>query len=169
MNIITRNETNNKSGGRRVVDWEPLRVIPPGEPGLPRGFCESCALYIWVEGGYKIPGVRGLFCSVLCFECSLFGLGKCRWCGEKLEGAGKFCGDACRKKSEPAKFGDGARLLNFLSYARPGIYRRLTGENGTVCLGCRATLTDKRKDANFCSMQCKSSYHRQQGVAKVEQ
>lgn len=147
------------------VEWSALREIPPGEHGTPRGFCESCSLYIWSDGALKVAGIRGLFCCVLCFECELFGSGKCRWCGEKLKGAGKFCGDACRKKSEPVKFGDGTRLLNFISRWHPGLHRRLLGQGQAACLTCDDPLNSKRADARFCSDRCKKAYQRKSATS----
>ena len=141
------------------VDWSALREIPPGSHGTPRGYCESCGLYIWSEGGLKILGIRGLFCRVLCFECELFGPGKCRWCGEKLKGAAKFCGDACRKKSEPVKFGDGTRLLTYLSHRHPGLYQRLTShDEAAACLACGDPLGRKKSGARFCDDRCRKRY-----------
>jgi len=151
---------------RVQVDWKELREIPPGSHGTPRGYCEGCGLYVWSEGGLKVPGVRGLFCSVLCFECELFGAGRCRWCGEKLKGVGKFCGDACRKKSEPVKFGDGTRLLNFLSRRHPSLYQRLIGQNAGVCLNCSGPLAEKNEGAKFCSPGCKQRFWRKSGNSR---
>ena len=58
------------------MNWETLKEVPPGEHGLPRGNCESCNLYLWSEGGYKILNCKGYYCTVLCVEVELFGNGK---------------------------------------------------------------------------------------------
>ena len=163
MNSIQRNRTENNSGGRRTVDWEPLRVIPPGELGLPRGFCESCALYIWVEGGYKIPGVRGTFCSISCAESRLFGFGHCRQCGDPLQRSSgqRFCSDLCRKKPLPKHFGDGSQLLAYLSHRHFGLYDRvMSGKGVGSCLNCNGRIEGKRNDSKYCSDACKVAYSR---------
>ena len=163
MNIIPPNPNKNKSGGQRVVNWEPLRVIPPGEPGLPCGFCESCALYIWVEGGYKIPGVRGIFCSIVCVESRLFGTAHCRQCGDTLSRSTgqRFCSDVCRKKPLPKHFGDGTQLLAYLSHRHPSLYNRvMSGRSVGSCLNCNGRIEGKRNDSKYCSDACKVAYSR---------
>lgn len=147
------------------VDWSALREIPPGEYGQPRGYCEDCGLYIWSDGALKVPGIRGLLCSVLCFECTLFGFGRCRWCGEKLSGAGKFCSESHRKQSNETRFGDGTRLLNYLARRHPGLHRRLFGQGQAACLACGDPLNSKRADARFCSDRCKKAYQRKSATS----
>lgn len=140
------------------IDWSALREVPPGHRGAPRGHCEGCGLYIWSEGGLKIPGVRGLFCSVLCLECGLFGPGGCRWCGAGLAGAGRFCSGPHRTRSSETRFGNGRRLLNFLSRLHPGPYRRLIGREERVtgpCQNCGGPLGGKNEGARFCSPACR--------------
>src|SRR5208337_2162378 len=44
---------------------------PAGIEGHPRGRCESCGRHLWSEGGYRVPGLKGLFCSLVCIECSI--------------------------------------------------------------------------------------------------
>ena len=143
------------------VDWSVLREIPPGSRGSPRGYCDSCGLYIWSDGGLKIPGVRGFYCSALCLECSLFGPGKCRWCGDKLESsAAKFCCESHRKQSNETRFGDGTRLLGFLSAKHPKLYQRLVSRGDAFCLTCNDPLDGKRDGARFCDDRCKVRYWR---------
>ncbi len=161
MNIITRNETKNKSGGPRTVDWAALRQELPGSEGIPRGCCESCRLHLWSDGGLKIPGLRGLYCSVLCLECELFGQNKCRWCAAPLgSSARKFCDDHCRRQSDRVRFGDGTRLLKFLSHRHPRLYEELVGKRGHACLNCDHSLEGKPSDARFCSDRCRKKFHR---------
>jgi predicted nucleic acid-binding Zn ribbon protein len=145
---------------RTQVKWDALLEGSPGESGTPRGYCEGCGLHIWSNGAYKIPRLKGRFCSILCLECELFGPGKCRWCGEKLNASAKFCGEACRKRSEQGKFGDGTRLLEFLARWHPNLYQHLIGNGSNVCLRCGAALAGKRNDARFCSESCSKAYRR---------
>ncbi len=146
---------------QRVVDWEPIRVIPLGECGLPRGFCQSCALYIWAEGGYKIPSIKGIFCSIACVECELFGPGRCRWCSASLGStAKKWCDDHCRRQSDRVRFGDGTRLLKLLSHRYPRLYEELVGKRGHACLNCDHSLEGKPSDARFCSDRCRKKFQR---------
>jgi len=134
------------------MNWTALKEVPPGQHGFPRGTCESCGLGIWSEGAYKITGIKGYFCTILCFECHLFGSGKCRWCGEKLgSGAQKFCSESHRKQSNETLFGNGTRLLNYLARHHPALYRQLTAKG---CEQCGYPLTDKREGASFCSNRC---------------
>jgi hypothetical protein len=44
------------------MNLEILKRIPAGTEGLPRGACESCGLYLWSEGRYRVPGMKGLVC-----------------------------------------------------------------------------------------------------------
>ena len=148
------------------VNWNAIREIPEGERGTPRGFCESCSSYIWSDGALKIPGVRGRFCSILCVEVQLFGPGRCRWCGEKLDSGGqKFCCESHRKQSNETRFGDGTRLLNYLAQRHPGLHRRLLSQGQAVCLTCDDPLNSKRADARFCSDRCKKSYQRKSATS----
>ena len=137
-----------------------LKEVPPGEYGFSRGTCESCGLSIWSKGAYKITGIKGYFCCVLCFECHLFGHGKCRWCGTKLDSAKKWCTDSCRNQSSSIKFGDGTRLLNYLARYHPALYRQLSAKS---CENCGDPMTDKREDASFCTSRCKVAFHRKSG------
>lgn len=155
------NANKNDLGDRRTVEWAALREIPPGSHGTPRGYCQSCGLYLWSTGGYKIPNVRGIFCSIACVECELFGTARCRWCSASLEStAKKFCDGHCRKQSDRAQFGGGDRLLNFLSHQHPALYEQLIGKVGRVCLTCLGPLTGKNAGAKFCSIACKMRFRR---------
>ncbi len=143
------------------MNWTALLEVPPGQPGSPRGNCESCGLYIWSDGSYKIPDRKGHYCTISCIECELFGHGKCRWCGYKVGSAKKFCNETCRNQSNQAKFGDGTRLLNYLARHNPSFYRHLTA---STCKNCDDPLSDKRKGASFCTNRCKVAFHRKSGT-----
>ncbi len=161
MNIITRNETKNKSGGRWVVDWSALRQELPGQYGTPRGYCEGCRLFLWSDGGLRVPGLRGIYCSILCVECELFGPSSCRWCSAPLEStAKKFCDAHCHRQSQGVRFGDGTRLLKFLSHRHPRLYQQLLGKRGHTCLNCDQSLEGKPSDTKFCSDACRKRFHR---------
>lgn len=143
------------------VDWSPLREVPKGTQGIPCGYCESCGLYVWSEGGYKIPGVRGIFCLIACVECELFGTGRCRWCSASLGStAKKWCDDHCRRQSDRVRFGDGTRLLKFLSNRHPRLYEELVEKHGHACLNCDHSLKGKPSDARFCSDRCRKKFQR---------
>ncbi len=142
------------------MNWTALGDIPPGQPGFPRGNCESCGLYIWSDGSYKIPDRKGLYCTILCIECGLFGNGNCRWCGYKVGSSKKFCNEVCRNQSNQTKFGNGVRLLNYLARYHPALYQQLTAKG---CENCFDPLTDKREGASFCTSRCKVAFHRKSG------
>ncbi len=161
MNIVHPNANKNNSGGQRIVDWSALRQELPGSEGIPRGYCESCRLFLWSDGGLKVPGLRGMYCCVLCLECELFGPGRCRWCSAPLEStAKKFCDGHCRKQSDRTRFGGGDRLLNFLSHQYPALYEQLIGKVGHVCVNCLGPLDGKNAGARFCSTACKMRFRR---------
>ena len=65
--------------------FEMLRHIPGGSVGSPRGNCEGCGMFIWSEGGYRVPGLPGIHCSIGCVETVLFGHERCRWCGREMD------------------------------------------------------------------------------------
>jgi len=46
--------------------FEVLRQIPSGRVGSPRGNCEGCGMFIWSEGGYRVPGLPGIHSSIKC-------------------------------------------------------------------------------------------------------
>ena len=151
------------ASSRRLVDWSALHQELPGSEGIPRGYCESCRLFLWLDGALKIPGVRGLFCSVLCLECTLFGFGRCRQCGDPLPRSTgqRFCGDVCRKKPLPKTFGDGGQLLTYLSNRHPSVHGRLlSGRSVASCLNCNGRIEEKRSDSKYCSDACKVAYSR---------
>ncbi len=165
MNIVHPDANKNNSGGQRVVDWSALRQELPGQYGVPRGCCESCRLFLWSDGGLKVPGLRGVYCCVLCLECELFGPGRCRWCSAPLEStAKKHCDAHCRKQSDRTRFGGGDRLLNLLSHQYPALYEQLIGRRGHACVNCNGPLDGKNAKARFCSTACKMRFRR-----KIEQ
>ena len=143
----------------RVVDWSALRQELPGSEGIPRGYCESCRLFLWSDGGLKVPGLRGVYCCLLCLECELFGSARCRWCSAPLESiAKKFCDANCHRQSQRVKFGDGTRLLKFLSHRHPRLYEELVGKRGHACLNCDQSLEGKPSDTKFCSDACRKKF-----------
>lgn len=161
MNILHPNATKNKSGGQHIVDWSALRQELPGSEGTPRGYCEGCRLFLWSDGALRVPGLRGLFCSVSCLECTLFGPGRCRWCAAPLGStAKKFCDAHCHRQSQGVRFGDGTRLLKFLSHRHPRLYEELVGKRGHACLNCDHSLEGKPSDTKFCSDACRKKFHR---------
>ena len=81
-----------------------LRVIPLGHQSEHHGSCATCGLHLWREGGYRLPGLKGLFCSLVCIECGI------------AEKTGQ------KKRSFGAPIGSGVRLLLYLKTAAPGIY-----------------------------------------------
>lgn len=163
---------------------ELFRVTPPGTEGQPRGSCEGCSLPIWSEGDYRMPGVRGLFCRISCVETVLFGTGRCRWCGWKMDGPytsvdSRLCSSDCSENyyahvlgSRTAALGTGRRLLVWLQSNQPETYRRLLGEippKGRLCQnpnckrgerGRPASLAHLRQGSRFCSEECRDRARR---------
>ena len=146
------------------ADWSSIRSEASS------GVCECCGLPHWNRVvAYKLPRQRGWFCSIRCLECTVFGPGRCRWCGTALEGKSdrRYCDDSCRRRDSGALFGDGARLLRFISAHHPALYRLFAGNQ---CEQCGASLADRRADAKFCSARCRVAANRQRldGAPKAE-
>ena len=158
-----------------IVNWQPLQV-----PLRATFSCDACGLPSSAcSRSYRIPGLAGRFHCISCLESVLFGPGRCRWCGAKLNDRGgrRFCSEGCGKRSNATPFGNGQRLLNHLRRHHPNLHHQVTGkalqDAGTqarsaagVCLCCQGSLTRKRGDARFCSPRCKTRYHR--SLAKTQ-
>jgi hypothetical protein len=119
-----------------MMNLEIFKVVPTGKEDHPRGTCEGCGLHLWSEGGYRVPGLKGLFCSLVCIECGI-----AEKTGQKKGIAG-------------APIGSGARLLLYLKAAAPGIYLQLAQSDQAFdpkrCLECGTPLNGKRADSRFC-------------------
>jgi hypothetical protein len=97
----------------------------------------------------------------LCVECELFCGGRCRWCAAPLgSSARKFCDNHCGRQSDRVRFGDGSRLLRFLSHQHAALYEELIGRRGHVCVTCLGPLGGKNAGARFCSTACKMRLRR---------
>jgi len=118
------------------MNFEMLKHIPAGTEGHPRGMCESCGLNLWSDGGYRVRGLKGLFCSLVCIECRI---------ADMTEQNKQIAG---------APIGSGARLLFYLKTAAPKIYAQLAQQipsaDSRACLECGTSLQGKRADAEFC-------------------
>ena len=137
-----------------AMNLQMLKHIPAGTEGHPRGRCESCGLCLWSEGGYRVPGLKGLFCSLACIECGI------------AEKAGQ------KKQIAGAPIGGGARLLLHLKTAAPRTYAQLAqGAEATGskrCLECGTSLNGKRADAEFCD-EAHRKRHDRRRKSKTEQ
>ena len=136
-------------------DWSALCFEAPT-----RGECEACGLPHWNSNeAYRLPRQRGWFCSIRCMESVIFGHGHCGWCGDDIDGRTdrRYCGDGCRRRSAGIPFGNGARLLHFISVHHPQLYRVLSAAS---CARCGDPLVDKRQDAKFCSVRCRVAANR---------
>ena len=92
------------------MNLEIFEVVPAGSEGHSRGTCESCGLHLWSAGGYHVPGLKWLFCSLLCIECGV------------AEKTGR------RKQIPGAPIGSGARLLVYLKTVAPALYAKFAGQ-----------------------------------------
>ena len=91
--------------------FEMLRHILGGSVGSPRGNCEGCGMSIWSEGGYRVPSLSGIHCSIQCIETVLFGREQCRWCGRKMDKPyssidSRLCSRDCSEKYYAQVLGD---------------------------------------------------------------
>ena len=128
------------------------------------GVCSLCSLPGGHGGLMSIPGVPGHYCSVGCVEYRLFGPGKCRWCGFRLDSSQlSFCSDQCRLQNDAAPFGSGMRFVLWLSRHEPRLFADLVGKEiptGIVCLECGDSLGGKRRDSLFCGAKCRRRFSR---------
>ena len=119
--------------------------------------CTSCGLWLWSFAGYKVPGLGGRYCSLVCVEHAV-----------AVE-AGNT------KKIPGAMLGDGTRLLAWLRERSYDTYRQLVGEpelpvsSQPICQNPRCTrgeggrpaiLTAKRAGARYCDHSCRKAHRR---------
>jgi hypothetical protein len=157
---------------------EIFEVILSGTQGHPRGTCGGCSRHLWDEPVYRVPGLAGVYCSVDCIECVLFGEGRCRWCGEPMDKPytsvdSRLCSDDCSESyyahvlgDRTARLGTGKRLMLWLQRKQPKAYRQVAGADAQgprVCRnpGCRngedgqpASLDHLKATARYCSDAC---------------
>lgn len=128
------------------------------------GACDACGLPGHLGGLMSVPGLLGHFCCIECVECCLFGPGKCRWCGFRLDpNQSAFCCERCRSLNENSPFGSGVRFALWLNRHEPRLYAELTGKEiptGIACLQCGDSLNGKRRDRLFCGSKCQKRFRR---------
>ena len=100
--------------------------------------CAQCGG--WQLARYKIPGLCGAFCSLLCAETFLFGGAHCRWCGKRMDKLYsnlecRLCCENCSRNyslhvlgDKSAKLGGGARFLLWLKANQPKAFLQVSGE-----------------------------------------
>ena len=100
---------------------------------------KSAGSRLALDTSYRIPGLKGLYCSIGCVEALLFGEQHCRWCGRDMdkpynEIGSRLCSRNCELNYKAHVFGDrsaalgsGRRLLLWLQREQPAAYRRLAG------------------------------------------
>jgi len=170
--------------GESQNSWSTLCIVPQRIEGQPRSNCEGCTLPLRSAAFYRVPGLRGLHCSISCVETVLFGQERCRWCGADMEkpytGIGsRLCSEDCEENynarvlgDRSAALGSGKRLLLWLLRKQPAVYRALVGQSVSrdrVCQngdckrgenGQPASLAHLRKGSRFCSGDCRIAAHR---------
>jgi hypothetical protein len=167
-----------------TATFEMLRHIPAGSVGAPRGNCEGCGMSIWSEGGYRVPGLPGIHCSIKCIETVLFGHECCRWCGCKMDKPyssidSRLCSRDCSEKyyaqvmgDKTARLGSGKRFLLWLEENRPAVYRQLLGKGRPESGYCQnpecpngeggqpGSLALMRAGARYCNAVCRRAAQR---------
>src|SRR5579862_6965032 len=114
------------------------KVVSPAADGS----CDGCGVPMAARGrGIRIPGLRGVYCSMECIETGLFGHQACRWCGEMMEKTyssldSRLCSGDCSLNyrahilgDHTAALGTGQRFIKWLQRNRPAIYRELVSAN----------------------------------------
>jgi hypothetical protein len=148
-----------------------------------KGHCEACGLPLGGKA-YRLPSRAAWFCGVACIETDLFGGPHCRWCGTPMTKPytsidSRLCSEGCAGNYHAhvlgdgtARLGSGERLLLWLRYAEPALYRQITGtasEAGTYCRNPRcprgedgqpAKLDHLRAGTLYCSESCKKQVQR---------
>jgi hypothetical protein len=164
--------------------FEMLRHIPGGSVGSPRGSCEGCGTFTWSDGGYRVPGLPGIHCSIKCVETVLFGHERCRWCGRKMDKPhssidSRLCSRDCSKYyytqvlgDKTARLGSGKRLVLWLAKNRAAVYRQLLGQGKPERGFCQnpqcpngeggqpGSLALMRADARYCNAVCRRAAQR---------
>jgi hypothetical protein len=127
------------------------------------GACDVCGLPGHLGGLMSVPGLLGHFCCIECVECRLFGPGRCRWCGFRLDpDQSAFCCDRCRAQNVTSPFGSGKRFALWLSRHEPLLFAELTGKEipaGIACLECGDTLDGRRRGSRFCCPRCRKKFN----------
>ena len=164
--------------------FEMLRHIPGGSVGSPRGSCEGCGTFTWSDGGYRVPGLPGIHCSIKCVETVLFGHERCRWCGRKMDKPhssidSRLCSRDCSEKyygqvlgNKTARLGSGKRLVLWLAKNRAAVYRQLLGQGTPESGYCQnpqcpngeggqtGSLALMRAGARYCNAVCRRAAQR---------
>ena len=145
--------------------------------------CGACGIGLYAKRGYRVPGVSGAFCSVLCIEAALFGGAHCRWCGQCCAKPyssvrDRLCSPACEEQffahvhgDHTADLGRGVRLLLWLSAHQPELHRRVIGAEAKegYCqnpkcprgeYGQPASLEHLRSGTKFCCEACSEQARR---------
>ena len=167
-----------------TASFEMLRHIPVGSVGAPRGNCEGCGMFIWSQGGYCVPGLPGIHCSIECIETVLFGQERCRWCGRKMDKPhssidSRLCSPDCSEKyyahvlgDKTARLGSGKRFLLWLEENRAAVYRQLLGQGTPESGYCQnpqcpngeggqtGSLALMRAGARYCNAVCRRAAQR---------
>jgi hypothetical protein len=156
------------------IDWSPLRSVPSGVEGHPRGNCESCGLYVWSDGAYRLPRLPGWYCTVKCVELALAQRSSCHWCfhfvGEPAGTKRRYCDENCRRQAQAFPLGDGTRLLGLLVREYPGLHAEvLQGAQridrlsfSSTCKECGVSLDGMRAGSEFCSDAHSKRFRRRQ-------
>jgi predicted nucleic acid-binding Zn ribbon protein len=118
------------------------------------GPCDSCGLSRTAAGKLmKVPGLAGLFCSILCVEQGIAESG-CRWCGAKAE-ASKYCSDEHRDLALENPIGNGRRLVSRLRAQKNSV------AEGRVCEVCNTPISlVRRADSTTCSRVCRDALNK---------
>ena len=164
--------------------FEMFRHIAAGSVGAPRGNCEGCGMSIWSQGGYRVPGLSGIHCSIQCIETVLFGGERCRWCGRKMDKPysstdSRLCSPDCSAKyyaqvlgDKTARLGSGKRLVLWLAENRAAVYRQLLGQSTPESGYCHnphcpngeggqpGSLALMRAGARYCNAVCRRAAQR---------
>jgi hypothetical protein len=122
--------------------------------------CSACGLPIFGTA-MRVRGVAGAHCTMACLETTLFGTGRCRWCGKEMEKTyttveSRLCSAGCSDSywkhviaDKTAALGKGKRFVRWLQINQPGVYAGLLNaghEESTGKLG-RPTKNGHTMDA----------------------
>jgi endogenous inhibitor of DNA gyrase (YacG/DUF329 family) len=137
------------------------------------GRCGSCGLPL--RDGVKamhIAGLPGMYHSVLCAEQAIMEKG-CHFCGKPLASKShRFCSGRCDGAARVRGISGERCLIIWLAAHSPELLAGFEGSEeqsteGRKCAYCGGSLSDKRRDAKYCSDRCQKAYERSRTFART--
>jgi len=139
------------------------------------GRCESCGLTL--RDGIKamqIAGLPGMYHSVFCAEQAIMQKG-CQFCGKPLTSKSRrFCSDRCEEAVRDRGISGQRCLIIWLAAHSPELLAGFEGSREQSpgrreCAHCGGSLSNKRRNAKYCSDRCQKANGRHRTSAGTRQ